>query len=69
MGKKEAVKVNPPGAAICWYQSLQKKNDFKNKEIQGEEARAIYCNIHLVIFDSSHKMHYFTLFLRICKKA
>lgn len=40
MREKEAVKVNPSGATICWYHRLEKRHDLNNTENQGKTATA-----------------------------
>jgi len=38
MGEKDAVKVKPSGATICWYHRLEERHDIKNTENRGETA-------------------------------
>jgi hypothetical protein len=39
MGEKDAVKVKPSGATICWYHRLEERHDIKNTENRGKQQQ------------------------------
>jgi len=38
MAERDAVKLNPSGATICWYHRLEERHVFKNTENRRETA-------------------------------